>query len=223
LHTRTDCLYYWTKSIIPWCAKYCNFLCIYPRKDGKIGYENDNIETFFKKLNAVLNYYDLKPFKIKKIVGHLRKYHGKETDTMHIDIEDVMKIYRFDCKENNQVNLSWLKARDLYVFCFFTGRRYDELFYLKSGSIDHRIDINKAKSSVLKYVSDKTGAPNDFVINNVCEEIINRWKEIDFEVKYEEGGKVILVKEPLLPVISNVKANKYLKELLEEIAFSRCL
>jgi hypothetical protein len=208
----------------PWLSKYATFLTL-PQAGQEWGYENGYIHSLFTKLNSTLSCFEIKPFSIKKIIGHLKKYNGKETDNKDMDMTDLIRIYKFDCVFNGEINKSWLKARDLYVWSYFTGHRHNELYApKKSSSIEERIDISKGKYSVLKYVSDKTGEPNETVLNDICLEIIERWRDEDTEVvrSFRSGEKVVY-KEPLLPVMTSDKCNQYLHELMEEIAYRDAL
>jgi hypothetical protein len=204
----------------PWLSKYCNYLCVAPRQDGKVGYENDYIETLFRKMNSTLNYFDIISFKVKKIMGHLRKFNGQETDSRDIDLSEALKIYSFDCVMDGKVNESWLKARDLYIWSFFNGHRHNELYALTKHIVDERMDIEGKKYKVLKYVSDKEGNSNEITLNEICIDIIDRWSKVKFEIeRTTRAGEKIIYKDPLLPVMSGSKCNKYLHELMEEIAF----
>lgn len=86
------------------------------------------------------------------------------------------------------------RARDLFLFCCFTGIRYSDLFNLK------RSDI---KDTYIEITTIKTADNLIIELNVHSRRILEKYKHAHLE-----GDKA-------LPVISNQKMNDYIKELAE--------
>jgi hypothetical protein len=204
---------------IPWMAKFVNYLCA-PCPEGA-GLENASVVTMLQTINAAARYFDHPGWSRDKLVGHLRVFKNEETDTIQLSLQDIIKIYKFDCCIGGNVKIGWLKVRDLFVWSFFTGHRHNELYQLSKHSIDYITDISGNKHPVISYVSDKTGKPNQAVLNPICMEIIERWKDINFEVvkTQKKTKEKIIYPDSILPVVNLYTCNNNLEDILEEIAF----
>jgi integrase len=107
-----------------------------------------------------------------------------ETEIIYLTMEELMKLYNHDF-ENNRLN----EVRDMYVFNSVTGLRISDYKALKPANIkeDHII-ITIQKTRV-----NNTKIP----LNKFSKEILKRYKDT--------------IHEPL-PIISDQKFNKYIKE-----------
>lgn len=86
------------------------------------------------------------------------------------------------------------RLRDIFLFQCFTGLRYSDVYNLK------RSDI---KENHIEVTTVKTADSLTIELNNYSRAILDKYKDIHFE------------HNKALPVISNQKANDYLKELGE--------
>lgn len=84
------------------------------------------------------------------------------------------------------------RVRDVFLFCCFTGLRYSDVYNLKRSDVKaRRIEITTVKTAVNLVIE----------LNDHSRAILNKYKHQHFE-----GDKA-------LPVISNQKMNRYIKEL----------
>jgi hypothetical protein len=204
---------------IPWLAKFVNHLCC--EKPKGAGLENASIITMMLKVNAAVRYYEHPGWKMKKVTGHLRVFKNEETDTIQLPLSEIIKIYKFDCLVGGKLKLGWMKVRDLFVWSFFNGHRHNELYQLSKSGLDKIKNMDGSEYDIVNYVSDKTGKPNQAVLNNICMEIIDRWKDQEFTVERtdKKTKEKIIYPDPLLPVVNLDTCNDYLEAILEEIAF----
>lgn len=109
--------------------------------------------------------------------------------------DELMKLYAFPIPDNKR----YLEAvRDVFCFCCFTSLRYSDVFNLKKSNVtDTHIHI----------VTKKTIDSLHIELNKYSKSILDKYKDMSFP-----NGKV-------LPVISNQKMNKYLKELGKQCGF----
>lgn len=103
--------------------------------------------------------------------------------------DELMKVYNFPIPENKE----YLRTvRDVFCFCCFTSLRYSDVLNLKRSNIT---------DSHIRIVSTKTTDNLSIELNKYSKTILDRYKNIDFP------------ENKALPVISNQKMNKHLKEL----------
>ena len=103
--------------------------------------------------------------------------------------EELQKLCSYEIPKDKQ----YLKrVRDVLLFCCFTGLRYSDVYNLK------RSDI---KSDHIEIITQKTTDSLIIELNDVSRTILNKYKDFHFP------------DDKVLPVISNQKMNKYLKEL----------
>ena len=148
-----------------------------------------------------------------------KRYRAKLKDTkkpvIFLTNEELMKLYEFKIPKNGtRVTLhnydetvyektvmeksSLDKVRDLFCFCAFTSLRYSDMANLK------RTDIY---DGAIHVTTIKTDDPVVIEINSRAQKILDKYKDFDFD-------------DLALPVISNQKMNKYLKELCELCEFN---
>ena len=103
---------------------------------------------------------------------------------------DLIRFHEF-----NKSNLNLI--RDIFVFSCYTGLSYIDVKNLKKGNIVRGID----GSNWIYTVRQKTDQMMRIPLLDVAEEIIENYRQ---EMKDQSG---------LLPVYSNQKTNKYLKDI----------
>ncbi|WP_271405460.1 site-specific integrase [Tenacibaculum soleae] len=118
-----------------------------------------------------------------------KKFKAKEDETeiIYLTMEELMTLYNHDF-ESDRLN----QVRDMYVFNSVTGLRISDYKTLKQSNI---------KKDYLLITIQKTKAINTKIpLNKFSREILERYKDT--------------IHEPL-PVISDQKFNKYIKECCE--------
>ena len=111
-----------------------------------------------------------------------------ERRVIHLDWEELMTVYHFQVPTTKNY---LARVRDIFCFCCFTGLRYSDAQNLKRSDVyDNSISISTIKTT------DSLDIP----LSKYAKAVLDRYADEDL------GGKA-------LPVISNQKANKYLKEL----------
>ena len=91
------------------------------------------------------------------------------------------------------------KTRDLFCFCAFTSLRYSDMAKVKPSDID---------GETLYITTQKTNDRLPIDLNKFAKDILEKYKTL--------GAKTGLS----LPVISNQKMNKYIKDLCELCGFN---
>lgn len=148
-----------------------------------------------------------------------KKYRARLKDTkkpvIFLDNEELLKLYNFKIPKNGStVKLhrydgseyekvvsdkpSMDKVRDLFCFCAFTSLRYSDMAELR------RTDIY---DDAIHVTTIKTDDPVTIPLNSRAKAILEKYKAFDFD-------------DLALPVISNQKMNKYLKEICELCEFN---
>lgn len=122
---------------------------------------------------------------------HLKGADGSHKEVIHLTWDELMCVYCFEFPKEKQY-LS--RVRDVFCFCCFTGLRYSDAEKLKKSDI---------KDDYISVVTQKTSDALKIDLNKYSKAILLKYKSID------------LPKDAALPVISNQKMNKYLKELGE--------
>lgn len=120
-----------------------------------------------------------------------KKFHAKEDETeiIYLTMDELMRLYKKDF-ENARLN----QVRDMYVFNSVTGLRVSDYRALKPSNI---------KEDHIVLTIQKTKAINTKIpLNKFSKEILARYKDT--------------IHEPL-PVISDQKFNKYIKECCEKV------
>lgn len=115
----------------------------------------------------------------------------KKTDNKVVFLEwdELMTVYNFTFQQGKNY---LARVRDVFCFCCFTSLRYSDVENLKRSDIyDDHIIITTVKTDDTVTIE----------LNDYSKAILNKYKDEHFE------------KNKALPVISNQKMNKYLKEL----------
>jgi integrase len=160
-----------------------------------IGLKNTTVERnvsllkWFLRWSKKNGYYQLNAHETFK--PHLKGTDGKNKEIIHLSWEELIKVYEHNFGEN-KLHLS--QTRDVFCFCCFTGLRYSDVSNLK---------ITDIKDGYISIVTQKTSNALRIELNKYSKAILDKYKEIT------------LKNNLALPVISNQKMNKYLKEMAE--------
>lgn len=122
------------------------------------------------------------------------KFKGTKSDdkeVIYLEWTELQKMFSFQFNEGQKY---LERVRDVFCFECFTGLRYSDVAKLK------RSDI---KENHIEVVTKKTNDRLKIELNDYSRAILQKYEGVEFP-----GGKV-------LPVISNVNMNVYLKELGE--------
>lgn len=127
-----------------------------------------------------------------------------EVDTIYLSKGELQAIA---AKEISNDRL--MRVRDLFVFCCFTGLSFIDVKQLK------RSEVGFSVNGELRIYKNrqKTGTPAVIPLLPIVKKIL---------VKYEKDEDCIL-KDMLLPVLSNQKYNSYLKELADSCNIDKAL
>ena len=111
----------------------------------------------------------------------------EETENIYLSEEEIKRIYELDLSTNKRLD----RVRDLFIIACFTGLRFSDLIQLR----DENFIDSKTK---IRIKTEKTGDLVVIPLNSYIKNILEK-----------NGG--------MIPdLISNVKMNKYLKELAEK-------
>lgn len=203
-----------------WLEKFAGFLAYdsYEMKGHrpKEPMENGSVRKLLSRISSVLNDMEIDhKINFKKIKEKYQEAKNSDKTAMpHCSTKEVMKIYEYQPDLNVK-----LKARDLYVFCCFAGLRHNELYQVSDKNIvtRHHIDENdKYSYKALVYVSSKTDSVNEVPLNDICLEIIDRWRG---QKMSSDQYKKPEYEECLLPVMANQLCNKYLHRILQDLGW----
>jgi integrase len=120
----------------------------------------------------------------------------EEVETIYLNKDELQAIA---AKKLTNARLS--RVRDVFIFCCFTGLSFIDVKQLKRSEVN--ID-SKGELRIYKN-RQKTGTPAFILLLPITQKILT---------KYEDDEHCI-VKDMLLPVLSNQKYNSYLKELAD--------
>jgi integrase len=120
---------------------------------------------------------------------HLKGTDGKNKEIIHLSWDELIKVYehKFD---KDKLYLS--DVRDVFCFCCFTGLRYSDAANLKKSDI---------KDGYISVVTQKTSSAIKIELNKYSRAILDKHKDRDIKNNL------------VLPVISNQRMNKDLKEM----------
>jgi integrase len=120
----------------------------------------------------------------------------EEVETIYLNKEELQAI-----AAKKLINARLSRVRDVFIFCCFTGLSFIDVKQLKRSEVN--ID-SKGELRIYKN-RQKTGTPAFIPLLPITQKILK---------KYEDDEDCI-VKDMLLPVLSNQKYNSYLKELAD--------
>ncbi|SHL94478.1 Site-specific recombinase XerD [Hymenobacter psychrotolerans DSM 18569] len=101
-------------------------------------------------------------------------------------------------------------ARDVFLFCCYTGLRYSDVAALHGGNL-HALGANGDGDRVLRLVQTKTRATVSIYLSRLAAEILDRYAAAE---RTGEGAQ-------LLPVLANQLMNRYLKKITQLAGLTR--
>ncbi|AII50806.1 site-specific integrase [Hymenobacter sp. APR13] len=101
-------------------------------------------------------------------------------------------------------------ARDVFLFCCYTGLRYSDVAALHGGNL-HALGANGDGDRVLRLVQTKTRATVSIYLSRLAAEILDRYAAAE---RTGEGAR-------LLPVLANQPMNRYLKKITQLAGLNR--
>jgi site-specific recombinase XerD len=161
---------------------------------------------------------------VMKYMEHLRKivyiaisngYLTKDPFSNYkIKTESVKKIYLIESEVNQLIETSLeidrlTRVQDVFIFCCHTGLSFSDVRNLTKDNIVIGIDGNKWISSNRKKTNEVIKVP----LLDICLAIIEKYQNNPYS----------LSENKLLPVLSNQKMNKYLKEVADYCKISKNL
>lgn len=174
--------------------------------------EEKTVQKHFSNLKWFLNWAIRKGYTKQDFINRYKvKFKVLQKPVIFLTKEELMKLYNYQIPANQtKVTLhhyngdeyefkveeagALAKTRDLFCFCAFTSLRYSDMAKVK------RSDI---VGDILYVTTQKTNDRLPIDLNSFAKEILNKYKGEKFP------GNLAL------PVISNQKMNKYLKNLCE--------
>ena len=179
--------------------------------------EEKTVQKQFSCLKWFLNWAIRKGYCTEETVNKYRpKFKVLEKPVIFLTKEELLKLYNYEIPQNGtKVKLTDMngleyektvqqagalaKTRDLFCFCAFTSLRYSDMASLK------RTDIAGDK---IYITTQKTNDRLPIDLSRNAQAILDKYKDVIFPM-----GRA-------LPVISNQKMNKYLKDLGELCGFT---
>ncbi|GAA4368966.1 site-specific integrase [Hymenobacter saemangeumensis] len=101
-------------------------------------------------------------------------------------------------------------ARDVFLFCCYTGLRYSDVASLHAGNV-HGLGPKGDGDRVLRLTQTKTRATVSIYLSRLASEILDRY---DVPERQFEGAR-------LLPVLANQPMNRYLKKITKLAGLTR--
>ena len=179
--------------------------------------EEKTVQKQFNNLKWFLNWSIRKGYCKEEYINKYRpKFKVLEKPVIFLTKEELLKLYSFQIPANGTkvklIDMNGLeyektvqeagaleKTRDLFCFCAFTSLRYSDMAKVKPSDID---------GETLYITTQKTNDRLPIDLNKFAKDILEKYKVL--------GAKTGLS----LPVISNQKMNKYIKDLCELCGFN---
>lgn len=183
---------------------------------GTLNMEEKTVQKQYSNLKWFLNWAIRKGYTSQDFINRYKaKFKVLEKPVIFLTKEELLKLYRYEIPANgNKVKLidkngneyekqihdasGLSKTRDLFCFCAFTSLRYSDMANLRRNDI---------KDGILYITTQKTNDRIPIDLNAFAKEILDKYADENFEDNLA------------LPVISNQKMNKYLKDLGELCGF----
>lgn len=164
----------------------------------EIGYKNTTIKKTLSLLQWFIRWSERKGLyygtALKTFKPRLKGVTDRTHTIIYLTFEELMKLYSYPFDQRYKKDV-----RDVFCFCCFTGLRYSDVAKLKASD---------CKDGYINVVTQKTADAIRIELNKYSREILER---------YKYGHKK---DDVILPVISNQKYNKYLKEIGREIGLN---
>jgi len=139
---------------------------------------------------------------------------GLELKRVEVRYTDQVKAYLTGADLARLVEVKLPKtlepARDVFLFCCYTGLRYSDVAALHAGNL-HMLGANGNGDRVLRLVQTKTRATVSIYLSRLAAEILDRYARPERQF---EGAR-------LLPVLANQPMNRYLKRITQLAGLSR--
>jgi len=156
---------------------------------------------------------DLKTF-LRHVQDERQQMLGLELKRVEVRYVDQAKTYLSgaDLAALAAVKLSATlePARDVFLFCCYTGLRYSDVASLHGGNL-HALGANGDGDQVLRLVQTKTRATVSIYLSRLAADILDRYATPE---RSGEGAK-------LLPVLANQPMNRYLKKITKQAGLMR--
>lgn len=117
------------------------------------------------------------------------------------------ELDRINGKQFETDRLTYVK--DIFIFCCYTGLAYADVKKLKRSDIIIGVDGQKW----ISIKRQKTDTPSRVPILRAAENLINKYND----------NKICIIKDCVLPVLSNQKMNSYLKEIADTCGIKKNL
>jgi len=178
--------------------------------------EEKTVQKQYSNLKWFLNWAIRKGYCREDFINkHRPKFKVLQKPVIFLTKEELLKLYNYEIPENGtKVKLTdangheyekivqeagaLAKTRDLFCFCAFTSLRYSDMAKVK------RTDII---DGTLYVTTQKTNDRLPIELNKYAQGILDKYKGYKF------------INDLALPVISNQKMNKYIKDLGELCGF----
>ena len=178
--------------------------------------EEKTVQKQYSNLKWFLNWAIRKGYTSQDFINRYKaKFKVLEKPVIFLTKEELLKLYRYEIPANGaKVQLldnngneyekqvhdasGLAKTRDLFCFCCFTSLRYSDMANLRRNDI---------KNGILYITTQKTNDRIPIDLNAFAKEILDKYANQHFPDNLA------------LPVISNQKMNKYLKDLGELCGF----
>ena len=183
---------------------------------GTLNMEEKTVQKQYSNLKWFLNWAIRKGYTSQDFINRYKaKFKVLEKPVIFLTKEELLKLYRYEIPANGKkVKLTddngneyekqihdasgLAKTRDLFCFCAFTSLRYSDMANLRRNDI---------KDGILYITTQKTNDRIPIDLNAFAKEILDKYADESFADNLA------------LPVISNQKMNKYLKDLGELCGF----
>ncbi|MBQ9185002.1 MAG: site-specific integrase [Bacteroidales bacterium] len=183
---------------------------------GTLNMEEKTVQKQYSNLKWFLNWAIRKGYTSQDFINRYKaKFKVLEKPVIFLTKDELLTLYRYEIPANGtKVKLldnngneyekqvhdasGLAKTRDLFCFCAFTSLRYSDMANLRRNDI---------KKDILYITTQKTNDRIPIDLNAFAKEILDKYKNEQFS------------DNRALPVISNQKMNKYLKDLGELCGF----
>ncbi len=183
---------------------------------GTLNMEEKTVQKQYSNLKWFLNWAIRKGYTNQDYINRYKvKFKVLEKPVIFLTKEELLKLYNYEIPANGaKVKLmdnsgneyekqvhdasGLAKTRDLFCFCAFTSLRYSDMANLRRNDI---------KDGILYITTQKTNDRIPIDLNAFAKEILDKYANQHF------------LDNLALPVISNQKMNKYLKDLGELCGF----
>ena len=183
---------------------------------GTLNMEEKTVQKQYSNLKWFLNWAIRKGYTSQDFINRYKvKFKVLEKPVIFLTKEELLKLYNYEIPANGAiVKLTYnngneyekqvhdasglAKTRDLFCFCAFTSLRYSDMANLRRNDI---------KDGILYITTQKTNDRIPIDLNAFAKEILDKYANQHYPDNLA------------LPVISNQKMNKYLKDLGELCGF----